>query len=189
EIKRQPAHILLGLFIVVLVYHDILSTLMLVLAIVTALGFSFLVKKVRPKKVSRLLQFLEREDDLEKFPVKGLIAYLIGTLLVFLLFEKDIVMASVMMLALGDSFSRLIGPFGRIAHPFNNTKFLEGLVAGAIAASLGAMLFVSPLKAIVASVIAMILEGLDLKIHKLNINDNISIPLVAGTVIWLIGLL
>ena len=98
-------------------------------------------------------------------------------------------MAAIMILALGDSFSRLIGPFGKIKHPFNNTKFLEGLIAGLIAASLGAMLFIRPHEAVAASFIAMLLEGVDLKLFKLKIDDNITIPVVAGAIIWLIRIL
>lgn len=189
EIKRQPFHILLGLLLIALIYYDILSPKILITLIIIAIIGSIFVKKTKPKTIYKLLQFIEREDALEGFPGKGLIAYLIGTLLAILLFEKDIALASIMILALGDSFSRLIGPFGRIKHPFNNTKFLEGVIAGIIAASLGAMLFIKPSEAIVASFFAMLLEGIDLRIFKLKINDNITIPLIAGAVIWLVRIL
>ncbi len=189
EIKRQPFHILLGLFLIVLIYNDILNPwILLTVIIITTIG-SFVIKKTKPKSIYKLLEFVERKEDLEQLPGKGLIAYLIGAFIVILLFEKEIALASIMILALGDSFSRLIGPFGRIKHPFNNTKFLEGIIAGVIAASLGAMLFVAPFEAIVASAIAMLLEGIDLRIFKFKIDDNITIPLIAGAVIWLIRIL
>jgi len=189
EIKRQPFHILLGLLLIVLIYHDLLSPLILLVVIVLGICGSLFLKKTRLKIAYKLLQFVEREGALEKLPGKGLIMYLIGALLVLVLFEKDIALASIMILALGDSFSRLIGPFGRIKHPFNNTKFLEGVIAGAVAASLGAMLFINPLQAIIASSLAMLLEGIDLKIFRFKINDNITIPLIAGIVIWLIRII
>ena len=115
--------------------------------------------------------------------------YLIGALLAVILFEKDIALAAIIILALGDSFSRLIGPFGKIKHPFNNTKFLEGVIAGIIAAFLGAILFVKPSEAIIASFFAMMLEGVNLRLGKFKIDDNITIPLIAGGVIWLIRFL
>ena len=105
------------------------------------------------------------------------------------LFEKDIAMAAIIILALGDSFSRLIGPFGKIKHPFNDKKFLEGVIAGMVAAALGAMLLVKPLEAIAASFFAMLLEGVNLRLFKFKIDDNITIPLIAGFVIWLIRFL
>jgi len=189
EIKRQPFHILLGLFIVAIIYYDLPSAQILSALIVIGIISSMFVKKTKPKIIYKLLEFIEREKALKEFPGKGLINYLIGALLVVILFEKNIAIASIMILALGDSFSRLIGPFGRIKHPFNNTKFLEGVIAGAIAGSLGAMLFIRPLEAIIASIFAMLLEGIDLKIFKFKIDDNITIPLIAGTIIWLIRLL
>lgn len=189
EIKRQPFHILVGLLLIALIYYDLLRPMILLIIIIIAIIFSFLIKKTKPKTVYKLLQFIEREEALEGVPGKGLIAYLIGALLVILLFEKEIALASIMILALGDSFSRLIGPFGRIRHPFNNTKFLEGVIAGMIAGALGAMLFVKPSEAIVGSFFAMLLEGFDLRLFKYKIDDNIIIPSIAGVVIWLMRIL
>ena len=189
EMKRQPFHILVGLLLIALVYYDLLTPLILLFVVLIAIIISLLIKKIRPKTVYKLLQFIERGEALEELPGKGLIAYLIGALLVIWLFEKDIALASIMILAFGDSFSRLIGPFGRMKHPFNNTKFLEGVIAGMIAGALGSMLFVKPSEAIVASFFAMWLEGIDLKLFKFKIDDNMTIPLIAGFVIWLMRVL
>ncbi len=189
EIKRQPIHILVGLILISMISHDLLSPSTLLVIIIISLAASLYIKKIKPKAVLRILKPVERKQALEELPGKGFIMYLIGALIVMVLFEKDIAMASIIILALGDSFSRLIGPFGRIKHPFNNTKFLEGVIVGIIAASLGAMLFVKPSEAISASFIAMILEGLNLKLGKFKIDDNITIPIIAGAVIWLIRIL
>ena len=189
EIKRQPFHILLGLLLIALIYHDILKPIGLLIAIIVVIIGSFFLKKTKPKIAYKILGFIERKDALEKFPGKGLIAYLIGSLLALVLFEKDIAMAAIIILALGDSFSRLMGPFGKIKHPFNDKKFLEGVIAGMVAAGLGAMLLVKPLEAIAASFFAMLLEGINLKLFKFKIDDNITIPVIAGFVIWLIRLL
>jgi len=189
EIKRQPFHILLGLLLIALIYYDLLTPMILLIITLVVIISSFLIKKTKPKFIYKLLQPIERQDALNGFPGKGLIAYLIGALLAIVLFEKEIALAAIIILALGDSFSRLIGPFGRIKHPFNNTKFLEGVIAGIIAASLGAMLFIKPIEAIVASFFAMILEGINIRIFKFKIDDNITIPLIAGFVIWLMRIL
>jgi len=189
EMRRQPLHILFGLLLVILISHDAITPETILAAIVlTTVAFLY-IKKSKSKTIYKLLEPIERKENLKGLPGKGLIAYLIGVWIVLTFFPRDIAMASIMILALGDSFSRLIGPFGRINHPFNNTKFLEGLIAGAIAATLGAMLFVTPSEAIPAAAIAMILEGLDLKIFKYKIDDNITIPAVAGLIIWLIRIL
>ena len=186
EIKRQPIHILSGLLIIALLYYDLLSPLILSALVVISVIASLLIKKTRPKVIYKLLRFVEREENLEHIPGKGLIAYLVGVLVVVTLFEKDIALASVMILALGDSISRLVGPFGRIRHPFNNAKFIEGVIAGMIAASLGAMLFVRPYEAIAASFFAMLIEGIDLKVLRFKVDDNITIPIISAVVIWAI---
>ena len=189
EIKRQPMHILLGLLLVVLIYYDLLKIQMIVAGLLVAVLFSLFVKRTKPKEIYRILSIIERKNDLKNLPGKGLIAYLIGALIAIIFFEKDIAMASIIILALGDSFSRLIGPFGKIKHPFNDSRFLEGCIAGVIAASLGAMLFVKPYEAIAASAVAMLIEGVDLKMFRFKIDDNITIPLIAGIVISLIRIL
>jgi len=189
EIKRQPIHILVGLILISLILNDLLSPLTLLVIIILSIAASLYVKKTRSKTIYNILKYVERKKDLEVLPGKGLIMYLIGALLVMVLFEKDIALAAIMILALGDSFSRLIGPFGKIKHPFNNTKFLEGIIAGIIAASLGAMFFVKPSEAITASFFAMTLEGINIKLGKFKVDDNITIPLIAGIVIWLVRFL
>ena len=189
EIKRQPIHILVGLILISLISNDMLSPLTLLVIILLSIAASIYVKRTKSQTIYNLLKYVEREDDLVGFPGKGLIMYLIGALLAVILFEKDIALAAIIILALGDSFSRLIGPFGKIKHPFNNTKFLEGVIAGIIAAFLGAILFVKPSEAIIASFFAMMLEGVNLRLGKFKIDDNITIPLIAGGVIWLIRFL
>ena len=189
EIKRQPSHILLGLLLVALVSYELLTPTALLAAIVILIVASFFVRKIKPQAVYDILRFIEREEDLKYFPGRGLINYLIGTLVVVLLFEKDIVLASIMILAFGDSISRLVGPFGKIKHPFNNKKFLEGIIAGLVAASLGAMLFVRPYEAITASFFAMLLEGFELRLFRFKIDDNLTIPLISAAVIWVVRFL
>lgn len=188
EIKRQPFHILLGLVLIALINNDLLNPAWLGVAIIFAILGSVYVRKTKPRFFYGILEHIERPNALENFPGKGFIFFLFGTMMVTMLFEKDIAMAAVMVLSFGDSFSRLIGPFGRIKHPFNDTRFLEGVMAGFVAAALAAMLFVKPAEAIAASFFAMVIEGLDMKMMGYKIDDNVVIPVLAGAVIWLIRL-
>ncbi len=194
EIARQLVHIAIGLTIVLLLYFDFIKLYSLIIITIIAFIFFYFIKKYKPKstlicKVLKILKKLERKNEIEEFRGRGALFYLIGILIVIALFEKDIAMASIMILALGDSFSRLIGPFGKIKHPFNNLKCLEGIIAGWIAASLGAMLIIKPFEAITASAVAMLIEGLDIKLFKFQIDDNLTIPVIAGFVIWLIRII
>ena len=99
-------------------------------------------------------------------------------------------MASVMIMSLGDSVAPMVGQYyGKIKHPLSDKKFLEGTIAGTIAAFLGAVVFIRPVEAAFASVAAMIAEGINLKFSGMNVNDNISMPVTAGIVIWLMRLI
>jgi len=186
EVKRQLVHILLGISIVLLLRFDLINALILFIIVIIGFVLSFLSRKFHIPIIYEFLKTLDRKKDLEKIPGKGAIFYILGAFLAVLLFPKDIAMASIMILAFGDSVSRLVGPYGYLKHPFHSEKFLEGVIAGAVAAFFGALIFVSWLEALIASVVAMLIEGLDLEANNFKIDDNLLIPVVAGFVIWLV---
>ena len=201
ETERQIIHIIFGFVIVILLYFNFLDAFSL--AIITLIGFVlfYLAKKYRLIVIYEILQRLERKEDLEKFPGKGPLFYLIGATIVVALFENDIAMASIIILALGDSIPYLVGnQFKLIRSPFNDNKYLEGSFAGWFAAFVCAALVLwiagvnmsigfIVLQAFFASLIAMIAEGIDIKIKLNKIDDNIIIPVVASCVIWVIRFL
>ena len=187
EIKRQLFHLFFGLVIVFLLKYNILNYYILLLLIIIGLIISLISKKYKIPIIWQFLEVFERKEDLKKFPGKGVIFYLIGSFIVVLLFPKDIAMASIIILALGDSVSHIIGvKYGKLKHPLTNKKFLEGSLAGLIAAFIGAYFFVSLLEAFFASLFAMIAESIDIKIGLEKVDDNIIMPLVAALVIFLI---
>ena len=77
--------------------------------------------------------------------------------------------------------------FGRLQHPLDKKRLYEGNLAGMLFAFLGAMLFVNPFEAFIASFFAMLAEAIDFK--YLKINDNIIMPLVAASVIFILRLI
>ena len=92
-----------------------------------------------------------------------------------------------MILTFGDSVSHLFGwHMGRKKHPLNCLKSIEGNIAGAITGFIGAIFFISPLPALLASFGAMTAEAVELKMNNKIVDDNIIVPLVAGTIIFLI---
>ena len=104
------------------------------------------------------------------------ISFATGILLTLLIFPADIAYASIAVLTLGDGFACFCGKmFGKTPLFFNRKKSLEGTICGFASAFLGATLFVSPLKALVADVAGMLAECL-----PSPIDDNMIIPLFAG---------
>jgi len=182
EVKRQLLHIFLGAILVFLLNFDLINATIIFIIFIIGLVLSLLSRKFRIPLIYRLLQIFDRKKDIEQFPAKGAVFYLFGVFLVVLIFPKDIAMASIMILALGDSVSRLVGPYGYLKHPFHSEKFFEGLVAGVIAGFLGALFFVPWLLALIGSIVSMLIEGIDLRIKGFKIDDNLLIPLVAAVV-------
>lgn len=200
ETERQIIHIIFGLVIVFLLYFDFFNAYSLAIVTLIAFVLFYLSKKHKLIVVYEILGRLERKEDLEKFPGKGPLFYLIGATIVTAFFEKDIAMASITILALGDSIPYMVGnKFKKIRSPFNEKKFLEGSFAGWLAAFIGAalMLFFSLsgsisfiiLQAFFASAFAMLAEAIDIRVKLNKIDDNIIIPIVASCVIWFIRFL
>ncbi len=182
-------HALVGILTVLLIYYNLLSALALFLMIIAGILTSILSKRIRLPFFSYFLDHLEREDMKTKFPGKGMIFFFIGVLLVVKLFDRDIALAAIMVLALGDSVSHLFGArFGEIKNIFNgkSKKLLEGTVAGTLAGFFGALLFVPLPEAFLGSMGAMIAEVVKIDLNEKTLDDNLVVPLVAGTVMLLV---
>jgi len=186
EWNRQLFHIFLGISIAGLLLYDFIYKKIILIAIITGLILSYLSRKIRIPVIHNLLEKFERKEELKKFPGKGIIFYFIGTYISLLLFPKDIAMASIMVLALGDSISHLYGlHYGKIKHPLSKTKFLEGTIAGVIFGFIGALVFLPWWEAFFASLAAMIAEAIEIKIGAQQVDDNLIVPFVAGAAVWL----
>lgn len=198
EIGRQILHILVGAFTVYLIYLGIFDPLVLFLILVAGAIVSFLSTKTRVPVFGWFLERFEREKNLKTFPGMGMIFFIASALLCLKLFPRDIALASLMVLTLGDSTSHLIGKyFGRTKNPLNGNsyKLLEGSFAGLVFGFIGALIFVNPLEAFAAALFAVIAEATQFDLNKKAVDDNLLVPLVAGIAIlairhdWLMKLI
>jgi len=74
-------------------------------------------KRVSLPFIEWVIRTFERKKDIENFPLKGTIFFLIGSLISTMLYRTDIAATSIIILALGDCFSTLIGkPLGMTRH-------------------------------------------------------------------------
>ncbi len=188
EAGRQCLHAALGMIIVLLVYFNLLRPFGLFLIVVISGMISILHKRVRLPFFSWFLNAFEREGQ-KSFPGKGMFFIFVGSLLAVQLFERDIALASIMVLALGDSVSHIFGAqFGRLRNILNgkSKKLLEGTLAGAVAGFAGAVLFVPVPEAFLGSLGAMIAEVVKIDFNDTTLDDNLIVPLVAGTVMLLV---
>ena len=187
EIKRQIFHLFLGVATVLLLNYNIITAPLMLIGAVKGILLSLLSRKFRIPIVSWLLDTFERKEDLKTFPGRGAIYYAIGCFIAVALFPKDIAMASILILAFGDSASHFAGVhIGKIKHPLNDKKFLEGTLFGFIAAFVAASFVISPIEALLASLAAMLIEAVEVKFGSNMVNDNLIIPVLAGVVVYLV---
>ena len=193
ESERQILHICFGLLIIFLLLFEILNTRILFFVLIFGILLSILSLKFKIPIIYWFLDRFERKEQIKKFPGKGVIFFVFGSLLALTLFGKDIALASIMILTLGDSISHMTGSKGKIKHFLNKYKNLEGSVFGFITSFLGVLflifvfnLDITILEGFFASLIGMTAEAIDIKMGLNKVDDNIIVPLISGTVIYLI---
>ncbi|MBD3259220.1 hypothetical protein GF371_01155 [Candidatus Woesearchaeota archaeon] len=187
EFRRAVAHLILGIFVVFFVLNTEVLFTVYCLLIAIFIG-TILCAIMRKKRIPILYWFLlklERKKNLRLMPGKGAIFFCIGSLITLLLFPKNVALASIMILAIGDSFANIFGPLGRIRNVFHDRRKLEGAIIGFIGASFGAGLFVRPWIAILGALCAMLAELINLE--EFHIDDNLLMPVIAGIIMTLLA--
>jgi HAD superfamily phosphoserine phosphatase-like hydrolase len=110
------------------------------------------------------------------------ISFALGIMFSLILFPAPASYASIAILTLGDGFATIFGrKFGSTIFSFNKGKNMEGSIFGFLFASLGAMVFVNPVKAFIGAAVGMLVESL-----PLPLSDNLTIPLASGLVLTMI---
>ena len=113
------------------------------------------------------------------------ITFTLGIILSLLIFQPPIAYTAIAVLTLGDGFANIFGKiFGKTPLSFNRNKTIEGTICGLTCAFLGSILFVSPLKALIAVAVGMLAESL-----PLPFNDNLVIPLSSGIALTVLTIL
>lgn len=201
EIKRQLVHGGIGFIFVIGLYWGFISSLgkiypfnllefmpslsrPLFVLLVSGGVLVILCKYYRVPGLDWILKELERPEDRETFPGRGSFFFAFGAFFMSLFFKPSTVLASMMILSLGDSSSHIIGKkLGQVDHPLSDSKKkIEGHVFGAILGGLGASLFIYPVIAFIASFVSMFIEGISFGGHWF-FDDNLIVPISAGILI------
>ena len=185
ELRRQIAHLCIGAMIVVLLKLQLVTGYIL-LGITAAGGIMVLVaRKIRIPVFHDVLEFFERPHHIMRFPGRGSFFLVLGAALSTLIFDHYIAMAAIMIMAVGDSVTNIVGRhFGSIQNPFNAKKNIEGTAWAIACSTLAALFFVPFVPALIASSVSMAVESIDLGVKRfeIEIDDNVVIPLVAGVI-------
>lgn len=187
ELGRKIVHMLIGIAALLLLINNIVTPLIIFIILIIGVLCSLLSLKFRIPILSFFLDNFERPEEKNKLPGRGIIFAVVGSLLALQLFERNIALASITILVFADPISHLIGKlFGKTKSFLDKTKNIEGHIAGAIISSLFAMFFVHPALAFAGALSAMLFEAIIIEIQKIKLDDNLIIPLAAGTAMFLI---
>jgi dolichol kinase len=184
EMLRETIHI--GSFLVAIAAKYLLNVHIVVLLIfaVTLLYIVSEFARIQDIKfplMSAITWKAALKPELYEFTTAP-IFFAVGIMLTLVLFPSPFNYASVVILTFGDGFATIFGKkIGRTVIPFNKGKRLEGSLFGFTLAFFGALMFVNPMQALVGAVAGMLTE-----ILPLPINDNLTIPLITGSVLTLI---
>ena len=190
ETARQSLHIAMGGFALLLRWLPWWQAVVLAAG---ALVFNVVV-------LPRFGHALYRPGDRER-GVHGIVFYPLAVLLLLLLFPRrpDIVAAAWGILAAGDGFATLAGrAFGGPRWPWNREKTLRGSAAFAVAGA-AAGVFLAwwcrpatvPAPALVFAIVAPIAAAIAAALVEtipVRLDDNLSVSLTAGGVLWLASL-
>jgi len=187
ELKRKILHILIGIIALLLLIYNIITPLIIFIILTIGIFVSLLNLRIRIPLISWFLDNFERSKDKHKLPGRGIIFAVVGCLLALQLFERNIALASIIILTFADSISLLIGKyFGKTKSIIDQDKNIEGTIAGILTSSIFACFFVPFYLAFISSLTVGIFELLTIKVQNIKIDDNLIIPLVAGTTMFLI---
>lgn len=185
ELRRKLVHFVFGNAVFALIWLFPSSPIYLVsLFLSLSLAVSWVCKTYRPEPLQNLLSKFDRPDDLNSdFPAIGAAQFFAGSLLALLLFSKANAALGILALAWGDSFSTIVGIYiGKWKYKLGPAiKTLEGSAACFLASLLPLVFFLSPEKAILAALVATIIEAFAF------LNDNLLIPVAVAAVLTLLG--
>ena len=181
---REAIHT--GSFLLIFPIHflgnNIVASLILVIAAFYALSEVARVHGINIPLLSSITWKAANKPELYQFATAP-IHFAVGIALSLLIFPETIGYVAITTLTLGDGCAHIFGmKFGRTRITYNKGKNLEGTLFGFLFGFLGAMIFVDPVKALIAAAVAMLGESL-----PSPINDNLTIPLAVGLVLALIS--
>lgn len=188
EFRRQSFHFACGFLCVFLHWAGALRLRFIAFILVVGLIISFAAQYKKFPILSKVLALFDRPRD-HNFPGRGAFYFCLGVFLTFLVFQKEhinIAYAAILILAVGDSLNHLFAnQVHKFGLPWNRRKNVVGIITGISMGTLAAHFFVPFFPALLASTVAITAETVPWRVGKFYLDDNIYVPLLSGSVIWL----
>jgi dolichol kinase len=175
ELRRQAIHFGLGAFLLIFLLLLGRMKLIYMLSSILFVGFLLISFVMRGYKIPLASWFVERFERREApLPGYGSAWYVVGFLLCALLIgDVSELAATILVLAIGDAASNIVGSRGKSPLPYNRKKTLEGTLSFALF-SLPAFYFIG-WSAVPLALIAAVVESL-----PIGVDDNLSIPIACS---------
>ena len=196
ELRRQLFHAVAGMAIAYLMLTtqrvNVIATLGLSILLLICLSI-YRGHRIKFSRYMGIEQLYRLEDWFERrileferpgeFPLRGALFFLVGSFIVFEIFPLRAAVGAVLVLAIADAASTLVGSaFGRHKLPFNREKSWEGSFAFFFGSMVALFGFMHPFSAAILSLAAMFAEMMP------RIDDNITVPLVVALLMKLMNL-
>ncbi|OFZ79669.1 MAG: hypothetical protein A3K03_06035 [Bdellovibrionales bacterium RIFOXYD1_FULL_44_7] len=193
HLARKLWHMSMGLLLIA-VYMSGMSRATAVVTLSSILGLDLFLEMARlhlpvfNEKVMRFWGPIMRNYERDRF--SGVPYYLAAAALAVGIFPKTIAVLAIAYLACGDPIASLAGIlFGHKGKKFKNGKSLVGTVAGVLVCSILTFIFISSSHLGDQYVLALTfiggVAGGSAELLPLEVDDNFSIPIVSGFVLWL----
>jgi phosphoserine phosphatase len=181
---RETIHIssfLLSFICIYLLGNIIVASLVLFIAVLYTLSEIARVNGINIPILSLITWKAANKTELYEFAAAP-IYFALGIAISLLIFPVPIPYVAITTLTLGDGCAHIFGKkIGKTPLPFNKGKNLEGTLFGFLFVLLSAMIFVDPIRSLIAATVGMLVEAL-----PLPLNDNLTIPLISGlTLLWI----
>lgn len=193
HLARKAWHLIMGSTIA-LIYASGMSVRTSLTILGSVLVWDLLMEGFRLKipsfnhKLMRVWRPFMRACEVNR--LSGVPYYLAATILAIAIFPKPVAILSILFLAFGDPIASLFGIlYGDKSVRFSNGKSLIGTLAGSLTCALVSFVFLSasPISGVSLGVLTVAggLAGGMAELVPLDMDDNFTIPVVSGFVLWL----
>lgn len=177
-LMRKAVHSVGAFILVILALFGLLKAQLVILSMTTLyLASEYLRLSGRSLPFFSWLTRLASSEDEQRDIVMAPIWFALGALSTITLFPFKYALIGVLTLSIGDPVASLVGLSVKNRHPspFNESKSIEGTLAGLLVAVLACAFFTDPITSIIGCTAGMIVEA-----SPIPINDNLTIPIISS---------
>jgi dolichol kinase len=175
---RKAVHSVGAFILVILALFGLSKAQLVILSMTTLyLASEYLRLSGRSLPFFSWLTRLATSEDEQRGVVAAPIWFGLGSLTTITLFPFKHALIGILTLSIGDPVASLVGLSveNRHPYPFNESKSIEGTLAGLSVAVLACAFFTDPVTSVIGCTAGMLVEA-----SPIPINDNLTIPIISS---------